>query len=195
MYQTSANVCEGWGNNVRGLASHAADWLPCCFTSSLNSFHHVVMFSTCMHVSVWPGKNSSGTNKMSAKKILHSSLAAVALGKEHSGESRPFLPDPTLLNLHSYEDLIRHFTKSLILWEFMLSQGILICQHDIGAQISILCIPLTFEWDKRDRFKWSPGASCPGPDSAVPVNRYRQAWNPGTYFEYSNKLLRVWTNG
>lgn len=61
-------------------------------------------------------KTALETSKMAAKKMLHSSLAAVATGNQHSGEPRPLLPNLTLLNLHSYEDLMRHFRKPLILW-------------------------------------------------------------------------------
>lgn len=51
-----------------------------------------------------------------AAKMLHSSLASAAEGNQHSGEPRLLLPKLTLFNLHSYEDLMRHFRKSLIPW-------------------------------------------------------------------------------
>lgn len=72
-----------------------------------------------MHACTYPSdqdKTVLKTSKMAAKTTLHSSLAAVAIGNQHSGEPHPLLPDPTLLNLHSYKDLMRHFRKSLILW-------------------------------------------------------------------------------
>lgn len=53
---------------------------------------------------------------MAAKNLLHSSPSAVAAGNQHSGETRPLLPGLTLLNLHSYEDLMRRFRKPLIPW-------------------------------------------------------------------------------
>lgn len=51
-----------------------------------------------------------------AAKMFHSRLASVAEGNLHSGQPHLLLPNLTLFNLHTYEDLMRHFRESLIPW-------------------------------------------------------------------------------
>jgi len=60
------------------------------------------------------GKPALETSKIAAKNLLLSNLTAVSAGNQNSGEPYPILPGLTLLNLHSYKNLMRRFRKSLI---------------------------------------------------------------------------------
>lgn len=60
------------------------------------------------------GKPALETSKIAAKNLLLSNLTTVSAGNQNSGEPYPILPGLTLLNLHSYKNLMRRFRKSLI---------------------------------------------------------------------------------
>lgn len=115
-WRIMADLCKRWGNNVRGPASHQSDWLSYCFISSLNSFHQMDMFSAYMHVSILPGWDISGKQQNGFKEDVAFQLWSHGCRQSAFRGATPLLPDPTLINLHSYKDLMRHFRKSLILW-------------------------------------------------------------------------------
>ena len=60
------------------------------------------------------GKAALEASKIGENNLLLSNLTAVAAGNQNSGEPYPILPGLTLLNLHGYKNLMRHFRKSLI---------------------------------------------------------------------------------
>lgn len=72
----------------------------------------MVIFSACMH--------TSDLDKPALKWLQRICCILVLLlwlqADQHSGEPHPLLPGLTLLNLHSYEDLMRRFRKPLIPW-------------------------------------------------------------------------------